>query len=333
MPPPRSEDIRLLQALYERMLLIRRVEERIKDEYAGRCIRGPVHLSIGQEAVAAGVLYACRPDDVCVSTHRNHAHYLAKGGRLAGMVDELYGLETGCCRGYGGSMHLMDLQANLLLSSAIVAGSVPIAAGVAFALRREGGQRICIGFTGDGGTDEGVFYETLNLAALLQLPLLLVVENNGVSTLTPYAQRQAVPNVVAKAESFGVPGLTVDGNDAVEVYRATETVLARMRMAPRPFLLEAVTDRLCAHVGPITYTSGIGADEELLVRLEREPLKVLKARMQAEAPQAWDTCVAREAGVRDEVERAFADATRRFDEEAQRQSLPSAPPAPDPRRV
>ena len=152
-----------------------------EEEYASRRIRGPVHLSIGQEAAAVGVLHACGQSDVCVSTHRNHAHYLAKGGSLTGMVDELFGLDTGCCRGYGGSMHLMDLSANLILSSAILAGSIPIASGIAFALKNEGTDRVCIGFLGDGATDEGVFFETLNLAALMKLPLLFVVENNAKS--------------------------------------------------------------------------------------------------------------------------------------------------------
>ena len=319
--------------MYERMSLIRAVEERLKDEYATRRIRGPVHLSIGQEAIAVGVLHTCRRAEVCLSTHRNHAHYLAKGGSLSGMVDELYGLETGCCKGYGGSMHLVDRQANLLVSSAVVAGSVPIAAGIAFALKRDGTDNICVNFLGDGGTDEGVFYETLNLTALMKLPVFFVVENNGLSTLTPYAKRQAVPDVVAKAERFGVKGMTVDGNDVINVYHASVQILERMRQTSEPCVLEAVTYRLCAHVGPVVYTSGIGADEELLTRLEQEPLRILKEKIQAEYPELLGECASRERTVRDQVDRVFEEAKRRFDEEVMRAGLPAPPPPPDPRRV
>jgi len=331
--PELRTDSQLILELYERMLLIRTVEERLKEEYASRRIRGPVHLSIGQEAIAVGVLHACQPADVCVSTHRNHAHYLAKGGSLAGMVDELYGLDTGCCHGYGGSMHLVDRNVNFLLSGAIVAGSVPIAVGVAFALKRDGATRVCVSFGGDGATDEGVFYEALNLAALLELPVFFVIENNGISTLTPYAKRQALPDAVGKAKRFGVEGMTVDGNDVLEVHAAAKQILERMRQTSEPFLLEAVTYRLCDHVGPVVYTSGIGADEELQTRIEREPLKVLTARIQADYPELARQCESRAQAVRDEVHDAFERAKARFDEEAVRVGLPPPPPPPDPRRV
>ncbi len=323
----------LLLRLFEQVWLIRAVEQRTRDEYASRRIRGPVHLSIGQEGVAVGVLEGARTSDVCLSTHRNHAHYLAKGGSLAGMVDELYGLETGCSKGYGGSMHLFDQRANVLVSSAIVAGSVPIAAGVAFALRSGGTGDICICFTGDGGTDEGVFYETLNMAALFKLPVLFVVENNGLSTLTPHAKRQAVPDILAKAKSFGVDGVTVDGNDTLHLYQTCQGIMQRIRQTHAPFLLEAVTSRLCAHVGPTIYTSGIGADEELLTSLEREPLKVLRSRIQKEFPELGQECAKIERSVLDEVDRVFEDAKKRFDEEVKKIGLPPPPSPPDPCRV
>ena len=236
--------------LYGMMFLIRHVEERIKTEYANRNIRMAVHLSIGQEAVAAGVLMAARGVDCCVSTHRCHAHYLAKGGDLGEMIDEFYSLDSGCSRGQGGSMHLFDRKANMWGSGAIVGGGIPIAVGIGLALKQWGVAGVSIGFSGDGGTDEGAFYESLNLAALLQLPVLFVVENNGYSTLTPQAKRQASPDVVAKAKSFGVDGLTVDGNDALAVHREAEAMLRSIRSTHRPLLLEAVTYRMGAHVGP-----------------------------------------------------------------------------------
>ncbi len=323
----------LLWDLHEKMFLIRAVEERIKEEYASRRIRGPVHLSIGQEAAAVGVLHACGQSDVCVSTHRNHAHYLAKGGSLTGMVDELFGLDTGCCRGYGGSMHLMDLSANLILSSAILAGSIPIASGIAFALKNEGTDRVCIGFLGDGATDEGVFFETLNLAALMKLPLLFVVENNAISTMTTFSKRQAVPDVVGKAERFGVKGMTVDGNDVLSVYHAAQEILQGMRQTHEPFVLETVTDRLCAHVGPIVYASGIGAGDSLQSRWMREPMLILNERVQSEFPDQLDACLAREHDLRDYVDQVFMRGAQRFDADALRLQLPAAPPAQDVRRV
>lgn len=323
----------LLWDLHEKMFLIRAVEERIKVEYASRRIRGPVHLSIGQEAAAVGVLHACRRSDVCVSTHRNHAHYLAKGGSLAGMVDELFGLDTGCCKGYGGSMHLMDLNANLILSSAILAGSIPIASGIAFALKNEGTKRVCIGFLGDGATDEGVFFETLNLAALMKLPLLFVVENNAISTMTTFSKRQAVPDVVGKAERFGVRGMTVDGNDVLSVYHAAQDILQGMRQTHEPFVLETVTDRLCAHVGPIVYPSGIGADDTLQSRWMREPMLILNERIQSEFPDQLDASLARERNLHESVDQVFIRGAQRFDADALRLQLPAAPPAQDVRRV
>lgn len=323
----------LLRDLHEKMFLIRAVEERIMVEYASRRIRGPVHLSIGQEAAAVGVLHACRRSDVCVSTHRNHAHYLAKGGSLAGMVDELFGLDTGCCKGYGGSMHLMDLNANLILSSAILAGSIPIASGIAFALKNEGIKRVCIGFLGDGATDEGVFFETLNLAALMKLPLLFVVENNAISTMTTFSKRQAVPDVVGKAERFGVRGMTVDGNDVLSVYHAAQDILQSMRQTHEPFVLETVTDRLCAHVGPIVYPSGIGADDTLQSRWMREPMLILNEKLRSEFPDQLDASLARERNLRESVDQVFIRGAQRFDADALRLQLPAAPPAQDVRRV
>lgn len=323
----------ILLQLFERMFLIRTVEERITSEYSSRNIRGPVHLSVGQEAVAAGVLLACRASDCCVSTHRNHAHYLAKGGSLAGMVDELYGLDTGCCKGYGGSMHLFDKNVNMWGSSAIVGGSIPICAGIAFALKNSGTDDVCIGFMGDGGADEGAFYESLNLTALLGLPVLFVVENNGVSTLTPQAKRQARTDIVAKAESFGVDGLRIDGNDVVQVYETASGMLNNVRCSGKPFLLEATTYRMCAHVGPVVYTgAGIGADDELSIQLSKEPITVFKAKIKSQHPGLLETLAGIERDIVATVDAAFESGKARFASENEKFKL-TAPPPPDPSRV
>lgn len=319
--------------LYETMFLIRTVEERIIQEYPSRNIRMAVHLSIGQEAIPTGILLAGRKSDCCVSTHRSHAHYLAKGGDLAEMVDEMYGLETGCCHGRGGSMHLFDKKVNLWGSGAIVAGGVPIAAGMALALKQQASDGICIGFTGDGGTDEGAFYESLNLAALLSLPVLFVVENNSYSVLTPQAKRQANPDAVAKARSFGVESISIDGNDALEVYETARQATNEMRRRGQPFLLEAITYRLYPHVGPGSdFGEGGRPEEELFVWMEKEPLRRLKMKIQNEYRDLAPQCPQIEKQVLERINQAFESAKTRFAIKNAEVGL-AAPKPPDPSRV
>lgn len=326
-------DDQIVLQLYEMMFLIRSVEERIKKEYTSRNIRMPVHLSIGQEAVAAGVLITARRSDCCLSTHRCHAHYLGKGGNLSEMIDEFYSLEIGCSRGYGGSMHLFDKKVNMWGSSAIVAGVMPISVGIGLALKQAGTDNLCFGFSGDGAADQGVFYESLNMAALLQVPVLFVVENNGYSVLTPQVHRQASPNVVLKARSFGVDGMTVDGNDVIEVYRATQEISEIVRKKYCPFLLEAVTYRLCSHVGP-SADFGIGRrpKTELNEWKARDPLGLLRKRIEQEMPNLSPRIVEIEKQVSDKVDRAFQTSEHKFKAINARINLP-APEPPDPSKV
>jgi TPP-dependent pyruvate/acetoin dehydrogenase alpha subunit len=319
--------------LYEMMFLIRSVEERIVQEYPSRNIRMAVHLSIGQEAIPTGILLAGRKSDCCVSTHRSHAHYLAKGGDLAEMIDELYSLETGCCHGRGGSMHLFDKKVNLWGSGAIVAGGVPIATGMALALKQQATDDICIGFTGDGGTDEGAFYESLNLVALLNLPLLFVVENNGYSVLTPQAKRQANPDAVAKARSFGVESISVDGNDVLKVYETARQAINEMRRSGQPFLLEAITYRLYPHVGSGSdFGNGGRPQEELLVWMEKEPIQRLKLKIRNQYSDLEPRCAQIEEQVVERINKAFESAKTRFAIKNAEVGL-AAPKPPDPSRV
>jgi TPP-dependent pyruvate/acetoin dehydrogenase alpha subunit len=318
-----------LLSLYHCMVRIRCVEERIRDEYASRNIRCAVHLSIGQEAAAAGVLLACRPSDCCVSTHRCHAHYLAKGGCLQAMVDELYGLGTGCCRGYGGSMHLFDHRVNMWGSSAVLGGSIPIGVGLGLALKRRGTNNISVVFSGDGGIDEGGFYETMNLAAVLRLPVLFAVENNGYSTLTRQEVRQANPDIVAKARAFGLQAVTIDGNDAPAVYATAQQVIADVRAESRPALIELQTYRLCAHVGPAPDVGpGKRPPEEFEAALEREPIGRLREESLEQRPELLPSLIVLEAEVESEVDAAFETAKQRFAEQAAERSLPPPPPPP-----
>ena len=332
LPAP-LPDAAVVGRLYRSMRLIRETEERTRREYANRNIRGPIHLSIGQEGVAAGILDAARPGDVCVSTHRNHAHYLAKGGSLAGMVDELYGLETGCSAGAGGSMHLYDDGVGMWGSSAIVGGSVPIAVGLALGKRLSGSDDLAIGFTGDGGTDEGAFYEALNLAAQLELAVLFVVEQNELSTNTLMADRQASRDILAKSRAFGVPAAGVDGNDVVAVRALAARTMAEVRRDGRPQLIEARTSRLCAHVGPsISVDSPKGPYPDWAARVAGEPLQVLRRRVAEERPALAPELDAIDREVLAAVDGAFEGAKGRFDRRNAVARL-AAPPPPNPSRV
>lgn len=236
----------------QRMVAIRAVEEAICAEYSNRNIRGPVHLSIGQEAIAVGVLSVARPEDVAVSTHRDHAHYLAKGGDVQAMIDELYGLETGCSHGYGGSMHLFSRQANFMGASAVLPGSTPVSVGLGLGCKLDGRGAVSIGFSGDGASDEGSFFESINLAALLKLPVLFVCEDNGLSTNTPLAARQAQTDISAKARAFGLRAECADGVDVFAVRQVAADLLEGVRSTSEPALLALTADRLCAHVGPVS---------------------------------------------------------------------------------
>jgi TPP-dependent pyruvate/acetoin dehydrogenase alpha subunit len=244
----------------ERMVVIRAVEEGICAEYSHRNIRGPVHLSIGQEAMAVGVLSVCRPEDVAVSTHRDHAHYLAKGGSVGAMIDELYGLETGCSRGYGGSMHLFSREANFMGASAVLPGSTPVAVGLALGCKLDGRGAVSVGFSGDGAADEGSFFEALNLAAVLRLPVLFVCENNGLSTNTPLVARQAQTDISAKARAFGLNAESEEAVDVFAVRQAAAHLLDHIRSTSQPAVLTLSADRLCAHVGPVSKIAAINPE-------------------------------------------------------------------------
>lgn len=240
----------LVKSLYESMTLIRVAEERIAELYREQEMRCPMHLSIGQEAVAAGVCAALGRDDAVFLSHRCHAGYIAKGGDLGRMIAELYGKEGGSSRGRGGSMHLIDPEAGVSASSAILAGTVPIACGAALAFSKKKTKRLAAAFFGDAAAEEGALWESVSLAALWKLPVIFVCENNGLSTTTPISRRQPPTPIFERALSFGCPALAVDGNDALAVHAAAAEAAARARAGAGPTFIEAVTYRWLEHVGP-----------------------------------------------------------------------------------
>jgi TPP-dependent pyruvate/acetoin dehydrogenase alpha subunit len=238
----------LLLDLYHSMVRIRLFEERVRDLALKNEIPGFVHVSIGEEASATGVCAALRPTDRITSTHRGHGHLIAKGGRLDGMMAELYGKRTGYCKGKGGSMHIVDFKLGILGANGIVGAGLPIATGSALAAVVAGRDDVTACFFGDGASNEGTFHESLNLAAVWKLPVVFVCENNGFGEFTPAATVTSVRDIAQRAQSYGIPGLIINGNDVVEVYRYASEAAARARAGEGPTLLECKTYRWEGHV-------------------------------------------------------------------------------------
>ena len=238
-------------ALYKAMLRIRRSEEILAELYKEKEMRTPTHFGIGQEAVAVGVCTALETDDVVYTHHRCHTHYLAKGGSLLGLVAELYGRETGCSRGRGGSVHLTDHRVGMIGSSPIVGEGVALAVGSALAFSMDSLPRVATTFFGDATLEEGVFYESLNYASVHKLPVLFVCENNLYSTESPLSVRQPKgTELCERARAFKVPAQRIDGNDVNAVYNAARKAVADIRNGNGPFFLECFTYRWREHVGP-----------------------------------------------------------------------------------
>jgi TPP-dependent pyruvate/acetoin dehydrogenase alpha subunit len=286
----------LYQPLFRQALLIRAVEERIIALYPSDKIQSPVHLSIGQEAVAVGVCHGLRKQDPLFGTYRSHAFYLAKGGDLKQMLAELYGKVTGCGRGKAGSMHLAAPEVGYMGSSAVVASTIPHAVGAAWAAKLRGLDQVVVAVFGDGATDEGVYHESLNFAALHQVPVLLVCENNGLAVHAAIKDRQAF-SIVEHAATYGLPAERIEeGYDFVEVALRLDEHIARVRADRRPRLVEIRTYRYQEHVGPgDDFQAGYRSRGELDAWQRKDPL-------------CWDTATRAQLlpGVRAEIDEAVA---------------------------
>jgi TPP-dependent pyruvate/acetoin dehydrogenase alpha subunit len=234
-------------ALYRTMLTIRLFERRVSREFRTGDIPGFVHVYIGEEAVAAGVCANLDEHDYVTSTHRGHGHCIAKGCDLGAMMAEIFGRETGLCRGRGGSMHIADFSRGMLGANAIVGGGIALATGAALAASVRGTSQVSVAFFGDGAANQGVLHESLNLAAIWRLPAIYVCENNGFAESTPAAYATSVPDIASRAAAYGIPGVVVDGADVLEVYRAARTAVQRARGGDGPTLLEVKTYRFMGH--------------------------------------------------------------------------------------
>lgn len=262
--------------LVRSMMRIRRVEEVLADYYRDeQQMRTPTHFSIGQEATSVGLSAATERGDLVYSGHRSHAPYLAQGGDLQAMVDELYGRETGCAKGRGGSIHLIDRAAGFGGSAAILGEMISVATGVAWTLARTGQGRVALTFFGDGATEEGVFAESLNFAAVHRLPVIYVCENNQYSISSPLRQRQpAGSGISARAAAHGVHAVEVDGNDVFAVRAAGLEAVRRCRAGEGPVFLELHTYRWREHVGPgWDHDHGYRTKEEIDSWIARCPIQ------------------------------------------------------------
>lgn len=266
-----------LISLYRSMLRIRLCEESLVEPILNGTIRTPCHLYSGQEAIAAGVCAVLNEKDFVFGNHRSHGHFLAKGGSMNQMVAEIFTRETGCSRGRGGSMHLIDPKIGFLGSAPIVAGTISLAVGAALAISIQGGDQVAVCFFGDGATGEGVLYESLNFAALNKLPIVFVCENNFYATHMPIGDCRVEPHIYSVAKPFCVACEQVDGNDVLAVYEAACKSVNACRNGNGPFFLECLTYRQRGHVGPDDNVQGGHTDirpkAELEQWLTKDPIK------------------------------------------------------------
>ncbi len=301
-----------LLTLYTQMLLIRRFEERCAEMYALGKIGGFCHLYIGEEAVAVGAVDALRPDDYLFSAYRDHGHCLARGSAPKRVMAELFGRATGLCKGKGGSMHLIDVERRFMGGYAIVGGHLPLAAGAAFAVKYRGGDQVVLCFFGEGAVPSGACHETLNLAALWDLPVLFLCENNRYGMGTPVERAVALYSDVAQtASAHGIEARRVDGMDVLAVREAVSTAVDHVRTKRRPYFLEALTYRFLGHSMADPSHGHYRTKAEVDEAKKRDPLLLLKTRLLSERQTGDDDFKRIEQEVAQIVHEAveFADAS------------------------
>jgi TPP-dependent pyruvate/acetoin dehydrogenase alpha subunit len=293
---------------FHAMLRIRMVEERISELYAEQEMRCPVHLCSGQEAIPAGVCANLGREDFVFGNHRSHGHYLARGGSLKAMLAEIYGKASGCSGGKGGSMHLVDLSVNIIGTTPIVGGIIPVAVGSAFASFLKNDSGVTVVFLGRGSTEEGAFYESLNFSALKKLPVLFVSEDNLFSVYSPLNVRQSENRSnLALAKAVGVSGAKGDGNDVAQVFELTSEAMGHIRGGKGPYFLELQTYRWREHCGP-NFDNDLGYREEseYLKWRDRCPVESFEKKLLASGVLDSSVSKRMRKDIEDEIEEAFA---------------------------
>ncbi len=277
-----------LQELYVTMRRIRAFEEKTADLFEEGVVKGTAHSYKGEEAIAAGVCAALRDEDIIASYHRGHGHCIAKGARIDRMMAELMGRQTGYCQGLGGSMHIADMELNIMGANGIVGAAMPLATGAGLAAKLQGTDKVAVAFFGDGASNQGVFHESLNLAAVWKLPVIFVCENNQYALSTSYRNTTAVSQVSNRAASYEIPGITVDGNDGVEVYLVLREAVDRARAGEGPTLIEAMTYRHGQHSLRVNLRDP-RPEDELESWLNRDPIERMEQRLTSEGGFSAET--------------------------------------------
>jgi pyruvate dehydrogenase E1 component alpha subunit len=299
-----SLDATALREMLRRMLEIRHFDTRILELYREGLLRGSTHSYVGMEAVAVGACAALRSDDYITSTHRGHGHCIAKGGKLDLMMAELLGKATGYCKGKGGSMHIADLDVGILGANGIVGGGIGIATGAALTAKMTGNGRVCVCFFGDGGVNQGILYESANMAAIWKLPIVYLCENNQFAMSTRVSYASSVADLSARAQAFGIPGASIDGMDVLAVHEAVAEAVARARAGGGPSFLAATTYRFFGHnVGD---SEVYRTKEEVAPWRERDPIPRFRAYLVAEGILTEGEADEMASAASEAVERAIA---------------------------
>lgn len=297
LEPSLALDEGLVLEMFRKAYAVRRFELKCVELYREGFIRGYFHPYLGEEATAVGSIAAIKDEDYIVSTHRGHGHCICKGGDLKLMMAEIMGRATGYCKGRGGSMHIASLGDHNLGANGIVGGGIPIATGAALGIKIKRGRQVVLSFFSDGAANNGVFGESLNLAAIFSLPVVFILENNHYAVSTPVEYSCRVDDLARRAEGYGMPGISVDGNDAVAVYVETEKAVARARQGEGPTLVEAKTYR---HGGHHVNDPGLYMDKTIMAEWKsRDPVNLLRARVMDKA---------RVKAIENEVEAELAEA-------------------------
>ncbi len=261
--------------LYRKLSMIRQFEEKVDELFRQGRIKGAIHVSVGEEAVAVGVAEALSEKDLVMATHRGHGHCIAKGGDISRMMAELFGRSTGYCRGKGGSMHIIDVKKGMLGAVGIVGAGLPIATGVGVAIKMQKTGQVCVCLFGDGASNGGMFHEALNVAALWKLPIVFVCENNLYGLSVSMKKSSAVKDIAVRAKAYDIPGAVVDGMDVLAVWKATEKAVRRARDGRGPSLLECKTYRFLGHSRGDPPYGPYRTQEELETWKKRDPFLLL----------------------------------------------------------